>query len=69
MPNEPNPKKPQPITQGVRKLLRLGHSTAITLPARWLKATAVNGQIYVGYRVTVDGELVFYPGGRGADGH
>ncbi len=66
--DEPNPNTTRTGSTGARKLLRLGHSKGVTLPAAWLKATGVADQVYVGYRVTVDGDLIFYPGGRAADG-
>jgi len=66
VPDTTDPNDTRTGSTGARKLLRLGHSRGVTLPARWLKATGVANQIYVGYRITVHGELIFYPGGTAA---
>jgi len=68
VPDTTDPYTTRTGSTGARKLLTLGHSKGVTLPARWLKATGTADQVYVGYRVTVDGELIFYPAGRRPDG-
>lgn len=58
MSTKSHPNGTRTIASGVRKLLTLGHSRGITLPASWLRNNTFKSTAYLSYTIHADGSLV-----------